>query len=400
MPKYEVLSKEISDRIEMAKKTGKHIDMSFDDKLVVRRRNVAKDNATVWRPTFVHDIDKIIHCPYYNRYTDKTQVFSLCKNDDITRRSLHVQLVSRISRTIGAALHLNLDLIEAIALGHDIGHPPFAHTGEHYLNELSLSHTGRIFAHNLQSVRVLDSIYPYNISLQTLNGIVSHNGEIECEEYYPVPVESFEEFDRMVERCYQDPYYSTTLMPSTLEAAVVRLSDIIAYLGKDRQDAMRAKITEESMFVNEDIGSINAEIINNLVVNVIENSYEKPYIKLDSKHFKALQKSKMENYQKIYNAAAPMARLDTTVKPMMAEIYDQLLDDLKNSNKTSPIYTHHIDYVNAAHYKRTVPYETLDPNQIVIDYIASMTDSYFIELHGYLFPNSKLQVKYKGYFDE
>ena len=158
MPKYEVLSKEISDRIEMAKKTGKHIDMSFDDKLVVRRRNVAKDNATVWRPTFVHDIDKIIHCPYYNRYTDKTQVFSLCKNDDITRRSLHVQLVSRISRTIGAALHLNLDLIEAIALGHDIGHPPFAHTGEHYLNELSLSHTGRIFAHNLQSVRVLDSI--------------------------------------------------------------------------------------------------------------------------------------------------------------------------------------------------------------------------------------------------
>ncbi len=399
MPKYEVLSKEISDKIEEAKKTGNYIDVSFDDKRVVRRRNVAKDNATVWRPTFVHDIDKIIHCPYYNRYTDKTQVFSLCKNDDITRRSLHVQLVSRISRTIGAALHLNLDLIEAIALGHDIGHPPFAHTGEAYLNELSLSYTGRIFAHNLQSVRVLDSIYPYNISLQTLNGIVSHNGEIECEEYHPVPMESFEEFDRMIERCYQDAYYSTTLMPSTLEAAVVRLSDIIAYLGKDRQDAMRAKITEESMFVNEDIGSINAEIINNLVVNVIENSYEKPYIKLDSKHFKALQKSKMENYQKIYYAAAPLASLDTTVKPMMAEIYGQLLDDLKNGNKYSPIYTHHIDYVNAAHYKRTIPYEMLEPNQIVIDYIASMTDNYFIELYGYLFPNSNLRVKYKGYFD-
>lgn len=399
MPKYEVLSKEISDKIEAAKKTGKYIDMSFDDQNVIRRRNVAKDNATVWRPTFVHDIDKIIHCPYYNRYTDKTQVFSLCKNDDITRRSLHVQLVSRISRTIGAALHLNLDLIEAIALGHDIGHPPFAHTGEAYLNQLSLSHTGRIFAHNLQSVRVLDSIYPYNISLQTLNGIVSHNGEIECEEYYPVSVESFEEFDKMIERCYQDAYYSTTLMPSTLEAAVVRLSDIIAYLGKDRQDAMRAKITEESMFVNEDIGSINAEIINNLVVNVIENSYEKPYIKLDSKHFKALQKSKMENYKKIYNAAAPLARLDTTVKPMMSEIYEQLLDDLKNGRKYSPIFTHHIDYVNSAHYNRTVPYETLEPNQIVIDYIASMTDNYFIELHGYLFPDSNLQVEYKGYFD-
>ena len=153
-------------------------------------------------------------------------------------RSLHVQLVSRISRTIGAALHLNVDLIEAIALGHDIGHPPFAHTGEAYLNELSLAHTGRIFAHNLQSVRVLDGIFPYNISLQTLNGIASHNGEIECEEYHPVPVNSFAEFDKMIERCYTDSSFHASLMPSTMEAAVVRLADIIAYLGKDRQDAI------------------------------------------------------------------------------------------------------------------------------------------------------------------
>ena len=201
MPKYEKLSQEISDQIEIAKRTGVYHDVSFRDDQVVRRKNLAKDNATVWRPTFVHDIDKILHCPYYNRYTDKTQVFSLYKNDDITRRSLHVQLVSRISRTIGAALHLNLDLIVAIALGHDIGHPPFAHTGEAYLNELSLAYTGRIFAHNLQSVRVLDGIFPYNISLQTLNGIAGHNGEIECEEYHPEPMNSFTEFDRVMERC-------------------------------------------------------------------------------------------------------------------------------------------------------------------------------------------------------
>lgn len=400
MPKFEALSQEITDQIERAKKTGVYTDVSFHDDRVVRRRDLAKDKATVWRPTFVHDIDKILHCPYYNRYTDKTQVFSLYKNDDITRRSLHVQLVSRISRTIGAALHLNLDLIEAIALGHDIGHPPFAHTGEAYLNELSLAYTGRHFAHNLQSFRVLDQIFPYNISLQTLNGIVSHNGEIECEEYHPVPMESFAELDRLVERCYEDASCNLDLMPSTLEAAVVRLSDIIAYLGKDRQDATRTKIAQESMFVNEDIGSINAEIINNLVVNVIENSYGKPYIKLDTKHFKALQKSKRDNYQKIYNNAARCVQLDTTVRPMMAEIYGQLLDDLKQENHTSPIYTHHIEYVNAAHYKRSTPYEKTDPNQIVVDYIASMTDDYFIELHKFLFPSSPLCVRYKGYFDE
>jgi len=180
---------------------------------------------------------------------------------------------------------------------------------------------------------------------------------------------------------------------------VVRISDIIAYLGKDRQDAARARLAEESMFVNEDIGSINAEIINNLVVNVIENSYGKPYIKLDSKHFKALKKSRIDNYRMIYNNAAAFSGLENTVRPMMGEIYGQLLEDLKQQNRSSPIYRQHIDYVNAAHYKRSVPYESTEPNQIVVDYIASMTDNYFIELHGYLFPNSPLRVEYKGYFD-
>ena len=400
MPKYEVLSKEITERIQWDRDHRTFPAVAFSDSDAVRRRNLVKDKGSVWRPTFVHDIDKIMHCPYYNRYTDKTQVFSLYKNDDITRRSLHVQLVSRISRTIGAALNLNLDLIEAIALGHDIGHPPFAHTGEAYLDELSYKHTGRHFYHNVHSVRVLDKIFPYNISLQTLNGIAAHNGELECEEYTPVPLTSFAEFDRIIENCYTDPAAVQSMMPCTLEGAVVRLSDIIAYLGKDRQDAARAKMTEESMFVNEDIGSLNSEIINNLAVNVIENSYGKPYVKLDAKHFKALRKSRLDNYRMIYNYAASSAHLDTTVRPMMAEIYGQLLDDLKTNNMKSPIYRHHIDYVNAAHYKRDLPYEQSDPHDIVVDYIASMTDNYFIELHGYLFPNSPLQVKYKGYFDE
>ena len=140
MPKFEVLSREITDQIEQAKKTGVYTDVSFHDDRVVRRRDLAKDKATVWRPTFVHDIDKILHCPYYNRYTDKTQVFSLYKNDDITRRALHVQLVSRTARTIGKALNLNLDLIEAISLGHDIGHTPFGHMGEKFLDELYCEH--------------------------------------------------------------------------------------------------------------------------------------------------------------------------------------------------------------------------------------------------------------------
>ena len=399
MPKYEKLSSEITEAILLAKRTGAYPDVAFPDSAVIRRRNLSKDTATVWRPTFVHDIDKILHCPFYNRYTDKTQVFSLYKNDDITRRSLHVQLVSRISRTIGAALHLNVDLIEAIALGHDLGHPPFAHTGESYLDELYFAHTGRHFFHNVQSVRVLDKIFPYNISLQTLGGILTHNGELLCEEYHLDPIDSFEKFDRIIEKCAESEEFTRKLMPNTLEGIVVRLSDVIAYLGKDRQDAMRTKIAEESMFVNEDLGSINAEIINNLVVNVIECSYGKPYIKLDAKHFEALQKSQKDNYDLIYSNAAKIAKLSTTVRPMMAQIYEQMLDDLKSNRRTSTIFTHHIDYINSVHYRRETPYENAEPNQIVVDYIASMTDNYFIDLHGYLFPNSDLRVEYKGYFD-
>ena len=400
MPKYEVLSPELVVHMALDRQDGKASRMGYHNTDVIRRKSIATDNASIWRPPFVHDIDKILHCPFYNRYTDKTQVFSLIKNDDITRRSLHVQLVSRIARTIGAALGLNLDLIEAIALGHDIGHPPFAHSGESYLCQLYHQHTGRYFFHNVHSVRVLDVMFPYNISLQTLHGIATHNGEVEMMRYEPQPIGSFEEFDRMMERCYTEPGYANTIVPGSLEAIVVRISDIIAYLGKDRQDADRAGVVDESMFSNPDIGSINAEIINNLVVNIIENSYGKPYIGLDERHFKALVQSKAANYRMIYNYAAPKANLEHTAKPMMEEIYGQMLDDLRAGNQYSPIFTHHLDYLSKIHYKRSTPYEHEEYNQIVVDYIASMTESYFVALHHYLFPDSTLRVEYTDYFDQ
>lgn len=399
MHKYEALSDRLSKQIEHEIKTLTYKDFSFDSNKVIRRRGES-DKANVWRTPFIRDIDKIMHCPYYSRYADKTQVFSFYKNDDITRRNLHVQLVSRISRTIGATLHLNLDLIEAIALGHDIGHPAFAHTGERHLDELYRKHTGKRFLHNLQSVRVLDKIFPYNVSLQTLHDIAAHNGELELDEYVPVPIDSFEEFDALMEKCNESIEFSNHLISCTLEGAVVRISDIIAYLGKDRQDAVRTKIVDENDFYDEEIGSINAEIINNLVVNIIENSYGKPYIKLDKKHFEALRKLKRENYKKIYNHPRSTELLDATVKPMMSDIYGQLLDDLKNNNRNSPIFTHHIAQVNQIYYLHSTPYEKTEPNQLVVDYIASMTDDYFIELHQYLFPESNYPVVYRGYFDD
>lgn len=391
MLKYESLSSELTEKIENDRHSGNLPNLAFDEAKVIRRDN-NKDKASVIRTAFIRDIDKIMHCPCYNRYADKTQVFSFYKNDDITHRSLHVQLVSRIARTIGKVLNLNLDLIEAISLGHDIGHTPFGHDGEDFLDEIYFSHTGRHFSHNIHSVRVLDKIYPYNISLQTLSGIAAHDGEIELCEYHPKPLDSFSEFDKQIEDCYIDKKNVRKLVPSTLEGCVMRISDIIAYLGKDRQDAEKAHIINSSDFSSGAIGTYNAEIINNLIVNIVENSYGKPYIKMDEEHFAALKQAKQDNYELIYKNEKVKADMYSTVKPMMTEMYEKLLNDLISSDKSSPIFTHHIDYVNTAHYKRSVPYEKTEPNLLVTDYIASMTDDYFIELYQHLFPNSKREI--------
>lgn len=398
MLRYESLSASLQEQIERDRLNNTQPSFGFEEREVIRR-NMSRDKANALRTAFIRDIDKIIHCPYYNRYADKTQVFSFYKNDDITRRGLHVQLVSRIARTIGKALSLNLDLIEAIALGHDIGHTPFGHAGERFLDELLFENTGRHFSHNIHSVRVLDKIYPYNISLQTLSGIASHDGEMELSEYHPRELNSFTEFDRQIEGCYLDKKNVKKLVPSTLEGCVMRISDIIAYLGKDRQDAERAHIISNRDFDSGTIGTYNAEIINNLIVNIVENSYGKPYIKMDDEHFEALKKAKADNYELIYKQPSVEEKLNNIVKPIMKELYEKLLDDLQRENKSSPIFTHHIDFVNSAHYKRDVPYEETENNQIVTDYIASMTDDYFIDLYEYLFPQSNRKIIYKGYFD-
>ena len=389
----------LSETIEESVKSGTPSEFKAINSDALRRVECEKDKENAWRTSFIRDADKIMNCPFYNRYADKTQVFSLYKNDDITRRAQHVQFVSRTARTIGGALGLNLDLIEAIALGHDIGHTPFGHAGEKFLDELYFASAGRHFAHNIHSVRVLDGIYPYNISLQTLSGIASHDGELELSEYRPRPLTSFAEFDKEIEACYMDKANIKKLVPSTLEGCVVRISDIIAYLGKDRQDARLAGLITEDKFTDVAIGKINAEIINNLIVNIIENSYGKPYIRMDAEHFEALKTAKTENYKLIYEDKRVGEELKTVVRPMMADIYGQLLDDLKNKNETSPIFTHHINYVTSAHYKREVPYEKSLPDQIVVDYIASMTDDYFVDLYKYLFPENEIKLMYKGYFD-
>ena len=395
---YNELPKQTEKAILSDRKTGALNPYGFFG-VAKRRIDNPHDYPNAIRSDFIRDTDKIMNCPYFARYQDKTQVFSLVKNDDISRRSLHVQLVSRIARTLGKALNLNVELIEAIALGHDIGHTPFGHTGERFLDELYREKKGRRFFHNVHSVRVLDKIFPLNLSLQTLDGILTHNGEIELAEYKPVSLNNFEELDEKIEKCYSENGFVTTLMPSTLEGCVVRVSDIIAYLGKDRHDATLTGIVGDKDFSDSGIGVINSEIINNISVNVIENSYGKPYIKMDDKLFSSIKQAKKENYEKIYLGDKVKKDTENTLKLMMAEMYEKLLIDLKNKDYSSFIYKHHIEYLSKPYYKRQVPYIETEPNQIVVDFIASMTDDYFIDLYSHLFPDSPLKINYKGYFE-
>lgn len=400
MPNYEKLSPELSERIKYDIEHNCRPDFAAKG-ATAQRRNPNFDRESIWRPAYARDVDKIMHSPYYNRYTDKTQVFSFYKNDDITRRALHVQLVSRIARSIGSVLNLNLDLIEAIALGHDIGHTPFGHAGERYISEVYHAETGRYFNHNVHSVRVLDGIFPLNITLDTLDGIITHNGEFEMHEYYPSTMPDFATFDKMVESCYTDESNIIKIIPSTLEGCVVRVCDIIAYLGKDRQDAGRAKLLPSDTSLGDSgIGTINAEIINNLEVNIIENSYGKPYIMMDSEHYLGMKNAKKINYEMIYKQDKVAKLLDGTVKPMMQKLYYHLLDDLKRGNKSSPVFKHHIDFVAGNHYAAKEPYIETEPNQIVVDYMASMTDDYCAELYKFLFPESHIEVNYHGYFED
>ncbi len=395
MSAYKSLSKEIEEKIRA----------DIGDKFILSdnsvRRNTNHDKSNLWRPAYVRDAEKILHCPYYNRYGDKTQVFSLYKNDDITRRALHVQLVSRIARNIGRMLSLDTDLIEAIALGHDIGHTPFGHAGEKFLDVISFETTGRHFLHNVHSIRVLDEIFKYNISLQTLDGILCHNGENEMRQYVPWSTNTFQKFDEMYYKCYTDKKYANSIMPSTKEGCVVRISDLIAYIGKDRQDAIKTGlISGYDSFSNSSLGNFNAAIINNMIVNVIENSYGKEYIAMDDECFANLKEAKRENYEKIYYSKEVSSIQREMIAPMFEGLYERLKHDLADGKKSSPIFTQHVDYINnARRYYSGEDYMETDSNQIIIDYIASMTDDYLVELYDYFYPG-KSNIKYYAYFEK
>ncbi|HIS40748.1 MAG TPA: HD domain-containing protein [Candidatus Aphodovivens avistercoris] len=396
---YLTLDPAVEAAIRADRAAGRTSPHRTPDAAVIRREPNPHDEATLTRPAFARDIEKILNVPAYNRYAGKTQVFSLVEDDDICRRGLHVQLVGRIARGIGELLGLNCHLIEAIALGHDVGHTPFGHAGERYLGKVFRERTGRFFNHNVHSVRVLDKLYRRNVSLQTLDGVLCHNGEFACQVLELGSMPDFAALDEAVARCGADEREIGSLRPSTLEGCVVRVSDMIAYVGKDRQDALdRGVLDSLDAFESDYLGTDNARIINNMTVDIVNSSYGTDRIAMSEAAFADLKRAKRQNYELIYDREGMTEDAGNVVEEMFARLFERLAADVEAGDESSPVFRHHVARLCAK--SRSIDaaaYLAEGTDQVVCDYLASMTDDYFLALYRHLFPHDRLAVAVRGY---
>lgn len=329
------------------------------------------------RPAFFHDTDRIIHSLAYTRYIDKTQVFYLFENDHITHRVLHVQLVSKIARVIGRALSLNEDLIDAIALGHDLGHVPYGHNGERKLNELLNKETGEFFCHNVQSVRALQILENkgkgLNLTGQVLDGILCHNGELMLKKYKPDYSKTLDKLFQEYKNCWSIKGSSKSIISMTLEGCVMRISDVIAYIGRDLEDAITLGLIERTDIpksVTEAIGNTNGSIINNFILDIINNSYGKDYIKLSDEKFEAITEFYEFSTKNIYQNPRKSYQ-DDKIRNMFDVLFDIYLNDLESGKSTSSISKFYLPNMSEEYI------EHYSNPKIVCDYIAGMTDDFF-----------------------
>lgn len=284
---------------------------------------------------FEEDIDRILYCKSYQRYTDKTQALSFFQSAHISKRSIHVQWVSRIARQIGKGLNLNLDLIEAAALGHDLGHAPYGHVGERALNEKLQEKGFGYFCHNANSVRNILYLERngkgYNVSLQVLDAILCHNGEMLSKKYEPDRKKTKEQFLQEYHDCWHKENASLELKPMTLEGCVVRISDVISYIGKDIEDAMSVGILQKKDLpenVVKVLGDNNKSIMNKLIGDLMIHSYQKPYLRFSHEVFEALSSLLSFLGEKVHHHPV-LEKENAKLSRMVKELFDVYLEELE-----------------------------------------------------------------------
>ena len=333
------------------------------------------------RLNFSHDSDKIVNSYCYSRYIDKTQVFYLVENDHITHRVLHVQLVSKIARTIGRFLNLNEDLIEAISLGHDVGHTPFGHDGERIISGILQEKKEGIFEHNVQSFRLFHDLEVYgtglNLTAQVLDGIICHNGEILKNEYCcnrnKTPDRLLDEYKKSLEGSFK----SKDMVPMTLEGCVMRISDVIAYVGRDVKDALILKLIKPEDVpkdITEILGDDNEKIVNTLVTDLVNNSIDKDSLNFSPDVFNALNQLKNWNYKNIYTNPKKSSQ-DEKIKKMFRTVFEICLEELHSGEKKVTGINHWYEKMSEKYRK------TNSLPRVVADYVSGMTDDYLMNIY-------------------
>jgi len=297
-----------------------------------RGRKIYEEECNI-RTCFQRDRDRILHSKAFRRLKHKTQVFISPSGDHYRTRLTHTLEVSQISRTIGRVLRLNEDLIEAISLGHDLGHTPFGHIGEYALNNIMKNG----FEHNEQSRRVLQSLEKLNCTEEVLDGVENHTGKIR---------------------------------PLTLEGQIVKIADRVAYINHDIDDSLRAGLLDISDLPVEAInllGETHSKRINNMVLDIISESKDLDYIRMSSKVENATNQLREFLFENIYlNSEAKEE--DVKAKRIIEYLFAFYVDNIKEL----PI----------AHRERLREY---DKETVIADYISGMTDRYIVDLFGEIF---------------
>jgi len=333
-----------------------------------------------FRPPFSLDRDRIIYSGAFRRYTGKTQVvyFASILDEQLTSRSIHTLSVAQVARTIGRLLNLNLDLIEAIALGHDLGHPPFGHDGEKYLSEVSESYDLGQFHHNLQSLRIVDVISKkgngLNLTFQVREGLLSHDGEVHDQKLEPNPNKTETNLINYIQA--RESGEEMQINPMTMEGCVVRITDTIAYIGQDIEDAIRLGLIKRDQLPKEStevLGDNNGRIMETLVKDVVENSYGQNYVCFSPTVSEALFSLKKFNYAYIYKSKKLKVNHERINKGFKI-LFDLFYEDVNKQKRQSVIYTDFLSDKSGKYIEET------SAALKVRDYISGMTDRYFADI--------------------
>jgi len=349
-----------------------------------RKRPLDPDNH---RTEFERDCHRTLHSLPFRRLRHKTQVFFAPKNDHICTRMEHALHVASISSTICNHLDLNTTLAEAIALAHDLGHPPFGHLGEEALNKIHELHKLPRFVHEAQSLRVIDNFkdrahnYTLNLTYEVRDGVVCHYGEGYEQSLQPDREKDIKSVELTAARKQK---------PATLEGCVVRMSDRIAYLGRDFEDAVEAEIISKAELpedVGEKLGKSNSQIVRTLVHDVIQASKGLDKIQFSDALFPYYMKLKNFNYRKIYRNRKLISQFER-IYMILKDLSDLFYKVRKETKRSRGKRDRYDGYMHKVFYEflddMKYPTEAQDA-QIVSDFVAGMTDNFAMRAFEELF---------------